>query len=97
MIPIVRTFISLPAGVARMPLGRFMLYTTLGCVPWVAALTYIGWLLGKHWEQAHKVLHYGDYIVVAAVLGTVLYLVLKQRSSARAGNASGTGSGASGS
>lgn len=79
MMPIVRTFISLPAGVARMPLGRFTLYTTLGCVPWVAALTYIGWLLGPKWDKAHQVLRYGDYLVVAAVVAAVGYFLLKRR------------------
>ena len=48
-LPVVRTFISFPAGTARMNLARFTFYTLLGCVPWVFALTYFGNLLGENW------------------------------------------------
>ena len=41
-LPIIRTFISLPAGIARMPFWRFTLYTAIGCVPWVLGLTLLG-------------------------------------------------------
>src|SRR3954469_7541293 len=49
MLPIVRTFISLPAGVARMPFWRFSVFTLAGCVPWVLMLTFIGKQAGDHW------------------------------------------------
>ena len=50
MLPIIRTFISLPAGVARMPFWRFTVLTTLGCIPWIFMLTFIGKQVGEHWE-----------------------------------------------
>lgn len=49
MMPGVRTFISVPAGVSRMPFGRFAVYTFLGALPWNAALAYLGWLFGENW------------------------------------------------
>ena len=67
MIPIVRTFISLPAGSARMPLGRFVLFTTAGCIPWVLMLAIIGREVGSRWEDWRGYLHYVDYVVIAAV------------------------------
>ena len=57
LIPVVRTFISLPAGFAGMPAGRFGLYTTLGCIPWTAALAIAGYALGANWEQVANDFH----------------------------------------
>jgi len=79
MLPIVRTFISLPAGVARMPFWRFSVLTVLGCFPWVFALTFIGQQVGSRWEQWKDSLHYIDYAVAAAIVLGVAYLILKQR------------------
>jgi membrane protein DedA with SNARE-associated domain len=79
MLPIVRTFISLPAGVARMPFWRFSLFTVVGCVPWVFMLTFIGQQVGERWEQWKDSLHYVDYAVAAAIVVGVVYLVVKQR------------------
>src|SRR4051812_11553139 len=63
MLPIIRTFISLPAGVARMPFWRFSILTFAGCLPWVFALTFIGYKVGENWEQWKDDLHYVDYAV----------------------------------
>jgi membrane protein DedA with SNARE-associated domain len=84
-VPIVRTFISLPAGVARMPFWRFTLFTLVGCVPWVLGLTLIGVQVGPSWERWRQRLEYADYIVGAAlVVGVGLYLVrARQRRAAR--------------
>jgi membrane protein DedA with SNARE-associated domain len=79
MVPIVRTFISLPAGVARMPFGRFSLLTLAGCVPWVLMLTLIGREAGDNWDQWRDNLHYVDYTVVALVVLAVVYLVVRSR------------------
>ena len=68
MLPIVRTFISLPAGVARMPFWRFTILTTLGCVPWILMLTLIGREVGDNWEQWKDKLHYVDYAVAAIIV-----------------------------
>jgi membrane protein DedA with SNARE-associated domain len=83
MLPIIRTFISLPAGVARMPFWRFTALTLLGCVPWVLMLGIIGREVGNRWEQWRDYLHYGDYVVVAAVVGLVIYLLVRRRRGTR--------------
>jgi membrane protein DedA with SNARE-associated domain len=79
MLPIVRTFISLPAGVARMPFWRFSLLTVLGCLPWVFLLTFIGQQVVERWEQWKDSLHYVDYAVAAAIVLGIAYLIVKQR------------------
>ena len=81
-MPIVRTFISLPAGVARMPLGRFSVLTILGCVPWSFMLVAIGDAAGANWETWHRRLGNLDYVVVAAALAIVAAWVLRRRRSA---------------
>jgi membrane protein DedA with SNARE-associated domain len=79
MLPIIRTFISLPAGVAKMPFWRFTLFTLAGCVPWVLLLGYIGREVGDRWEDWREYLHYGDYVVVGAIVAGVIYVVLRRR------------------
>ncbi|MHB8532792.1 MAG: DedA family protein [Solirubrobacteraceae bacterium] len=80
MLPIVRTFISLPAGVAKMPFPRFTLYTLLGCIPWVLALGLAGEALGSSWKDARKYFEYVDYAVVAlVVIGLVMWIVRRRR------------------
>ena len=61
MLPIIRTFISLPAGVAKMPFWRFTVLTLLGCIPWVLMLALIGESVGDNWEEWRDHLHYLDY------------------------------------
>ena len=68
MLPIVRTFISLPAGVARMPFWRFSLYTFLGALPWVAALCGVGVAVGPHWKRWEDRLKFLDYLVAALIV-----------------------------
>src|SRR5215204_4947017 len=72
-LPVVRTFISFPAGTARMNLARFTFYTFLGCVPWVFVLTYLGYVLGENWERIGSFLHYLDYAVALALVGGAVY------------------------
>jgi membrane protein DedA with SNARE-associated domain len=79
MLPIVRTFISLPAGVAKMPFWRFTVLTLVGCVPWVTALALVGRSVGDNWEEWRDHLHYLDYLVVAAILVGVAYLIMRRR------------------
>jgi membrane protein DedA with SNARE-associated domain len=84
MLPIIRTFISLPAGVARMPLGKFTAYTVAGCIPWVLLLAIIGREVGDRWEEWKDYLHYFDYAVVAGIVIAVVYwLVRRRRGSAK--------------
>jgi membrane protein DedA with SNARE-associated domain len=77
MLPIVRTFISLPAGVARMPFWRFSLFTFLGCLPWFFALTFIGKQAGESWTDWKDSLHYVDYAVAAAILAVAASYVVR--------------------
>jgi membrane protein DedA with SNARE-associated domain len=79
MLPIIRTFISLPAGVARMPFWRFSVLTLAGCVPWVLMLTFIGKQAGDRWDEWKDSLHYVDYAVAAAILIGGAYLILRAR------------------
>jgi membrane protein DedA with SNARE-associated domain len=79
MLPIIRTFISLPAGVAKMPFWRFSLLTLLGCIPWVLMLTWIGKAAGDNWEDWKDSLHYVDYAVAAAIVVGAVYLFIRWR------------------
>src|SRR3712207_3185291 len=79
MLPIIRTFISLPAGVARMPFWKFSVLTFVGCVPWVLMLTWIGQQAGDNWEDWKDSLHYFDYAVAAAIVIGVVWLVVRNR------------------
>jgi membrane protein DedA with SNARE-associated domain len=79
MLPIIRTFISLPAGVARMPFWRFTVLTLAGCIPWVLLLTFIGKEAGDNWESWKDSLHYVDYAVLAAIVVGVAWLLIRGR------------------
>ena len=79
MLPIVRTFVSLPAGVAKMPFWRFSLFTVLGCIPWVFALAFVGKQAGDRWDEWKDNLHYVDYAVALAIVVFIVYLVVKRR------------------
>jgi membrane protein DedA with SNARE-associated domain len=81
MLPIIRTFISLPAGVAKMPFWRFTLFTLAGCIPWVFMLTFIGREVGDNWERWKDKLHYVDYAVAAAIVIGIVFLVIRARRS----------------
>jgi membrane protein DedA with SNARE-associated domain len=93
MMPIVRTFISLPAGVARMPFWRFSLLTVLGCIPWVLMLTLIGKHAGDNWEKWKDNLHYVDYAVAALIVAGVVLLVVRARRRPGGGESGGPGEG----
>src|SRR5918992_2727093 len=79
MLPIIRTFISLPAGVARMPFWRFTVLTTLGRIPWIFILTFIGQEAGERWESWKDSLHYFDYAVAALIVVGAVWLLLRYR------------------
>ncbi len=79
MLPIVRTFISLPAGIARMGFGRFTVLTLAGIIPWVLALALIGDGVGSRWTQWKDGLHYVDDVVIALLVVGAVWLLLRRR------------------
>jgi membrane protein DedA with SNARE-associated domain len=81
MLPLVRTFVLVPAGVARMRVGRFALLTTLGSIPWVLALALVGKGVGQNWESWRQHLAYLDYAIVAAAILAIAWWLLRRRSS----------------
>ncbi|MFZ1155005.1 MAG: DedA family protein [Solirubrobacteraceae bacterium] len=81
MIPLVRAFVSLPAGIARMPLGRFTVFSLIGTIPWVIALAFAGHALGGDWTQVRKGFEYVDYVIVLLLVVGIIYAIVRRRSS----------------
>jgi membrane protein DedA with SNARE-associated domain len=79
MVPVIRTFISLPAGVARMNFWKFTLLSTAGIIPWVIAFAVAGRELGDRWDDWQHRLHYADSVVLGAIALGVLYLLVRRR------------------
>jgi membrane protein DedA with SNARE-associated domain len=79
MLPAIRTFISLPAGIARMDLKKFAIYTFLGSLPWTFALAYIGVQLGPHWEVIKGYFHILDIVVAVGIIGVLTYIIYKYK------------------
>jgi membrane protein DedA with SNARE-associated domain len=77
LLPVVRTFISFPAGVSRMPYGKFLLYSTLGAFPWVLALAYAGKLMGDNWVVVREILKNFDYPIAAVIVAAVAYYIYR--------------------
>lgn len=97
LIPVIRQYISLPAGIARMNLGRFALYTALGAGIWCAILTWIGWYLGKNMEvfRSEDVQHYARIATMALipvlVVAIAVYVVRHRRKQQSHPETSGSG------
>ena len=68
VLPVVRTFISLPAGIAGMEPVRFGIYTTIGCIPWTAGLAYAGYAVGANWQSIVNGFHGPTYIVAILIV-----------------------------
>jgi membrane protein DedA with SNARE-associated domain len=83
LLPVVRTYISLPAGVARMNLVRFVVYTFTGSFIWSTALAYGGYLLGEHWEEIRSVMRPFDPLFVAVIVILVLLYIYRHIRHAR--------------
>lgn len=77
LLPVVRTFISLPAGIARMPFWRFCLYTFLGSFPWSLALAWGGMQAGDHWIEVRHVLEKADYPIGIIILAALAYYIYR--------------------
>jgi membrane protein DedA with SNARE-associated domain len=79
MVPLVRAFVSLPAGVARMPLWRFTVLTLIGSLPWVLALALAGDAVGGDWTSVRKGFEYVDYAVLALIVAGMVYAIVRRR------------------
>ena len=81
LLPAIRTYVSLPAGVAKMNLKKFAAYTLIGSIIWNSALTYIGITLGEEWSSIRKYSSYFDLIVVTAIIvGIIWYWKSRKKS-----------------
>jgi membrane protein DedA with SNARE-associated domain len=77
MVPLVRTFVSYPAGISRMPLPRFLLFTTLGSVPWNLALIYAGFLVGENYPLIEETIKPYEYVIYAIVIALFAFFVAR--------------------
>ncbi len=75
LMPIVRTYISFPAGISRMPFGRFVLYTFLGSLPWTGGLAYAGYVLGENWDAVKPYFHAAEVVVTVLLLAAAAWWV----------------------
>jgi membrane protein DedA with SNARE-associated domain len=79
MTPVVRSFVSIPAGLARMPLGRFTLYSVLGTIPWCFGIAGAGWALGSSWETFHHDFRYVEVLVGVGILALLVWYLRRRR------------------
>lgn len=79
LLPVIRTFISLPAGFAQVNFSKFVLYTILGSIPWTIALIYAGMLLGENWQTLHSIGHQASLVVAGGLLVIAIYYYRKNR------------------
>jgi membrane protein DedA with SNARE-associated domain len=79
LVPVVRTFISLPAGFARMPAGRFGAYTAAGCIPWTAGLAIAGYAVGSNWQAVANSFHGPTYVIAAVLVIALIVAILRHR------------------
>lgn len=76
MMPVIRTFISLPAGISQMGFGKFLTYSTIGIIPWTIMLAYVGVKMGENWEKIREIFH-GLDLIIAAVGIVIVFFYLK--------------------
>ena len=91
LLPVVRTFISLPAGVVRMNFGKFTLYTVLGCLPWTFALAWLGYELGDRWETVDRIMRPISLVLAVAFAAFAAWFVVHRIRRIRAETAAATG------
>ena len=77
--PVIRSFVSIPAGIFRAPLGRYIVLTLIGSAIWCFGLAGVGWWFGSNWEEFHHAFRYVDYLIIVAVVAGVGYGVWKLR------------------
>lgn len=86
LLPVIRTFISVPAGIAKMPFGKFTLYTFLGVIPWTYALTYLGVIVGDNWEQILDYFNIPTLIIGTLILTAAIVWYVRRRKRRKASN-----------
>jgi membrane protein DedA with SNARE-associated domain len=94
LLPFIRTFIAFPAGVSRMRMGKFLVYTFVGSYPWCLALAWAGMKLGKAWDSDPRfkaIFHRFEYVIVGAFLLAVAWFVWHKIREARRGRAAAPG------
>jgi membrane protein DedA with SNARE-associated domain len=84
--PVVRSFISIPAGIFRMPLWRYTVLTLIGSAVWAFALGGVGYGLGSGYERFHRDFRFVDYAMAAALVALVAFLIVRRRRSSRLSN-----------
>ena len=75
LLPVIRTFIAFPAGVARMEMKRFIAYTFAGSLPWCLGLAYIGMVMGERWPVLREYFHKFDLLIGAAIAAGIVWYV----------------------
>jgi membrane protein DedA with SNARE-associated domain len=91
MVPLLRAFVSLPAGVARMSLTRFTVFSLIGAIPWTLGLALAGHALGSDWTSVRKGFEYVDYVVVLLIVAAIGYAIVRRRRARRDPAAGTTG------
>lgn len=79
LLPAIRTFISLPMGMSKAPFFRFIAYSFVGTLIWCSILAYVGYILGEHWQDIKKYMHYADFLVVAGVIFLIIWYFWKKK------------------
>ncbi len=77
LLPVIRTFISLPAGIARMNFPKFILYTFLGSLPWCFALAFVGKILGENWQNIRTYFRGADIIIVIVIILGIAFFIYR--------------------
>jgi membrane protein DedA with SNARE-associated domain len=83
LTPVIRSFISIPAGIFRMPFWRYTVLTLIGSAIWAFAIAGAGYGLGSSYERFHRDFRFADYAVAAAIVALVAYLIVRRRRSSR--------------
>ena len=79
LLPIIRTFISLPAGISRMDFGKFLFYSFAGSLPWCLLLAWIGLKLGERWKEVEVIFHKLDFLIGGVIVAAILWFVWAHR------------------
>ncbi|HET9077239.1 MAG TPA: DedA family protein [Acidimicrobiales bacterium] len=85
VLPVIRTFISLPAGVAEMPVGRFALFTLIGSLPWTFALAAIGYAVAANWDSVASGFSVASVVIAVVLVAAIVWWLVRRRSAARSG------------